>query len=68
MFDETWRSMVDQRMAVRLDEAGEERLAHLAAPDHQGLPIRARFGRVLIALGSVIAGAAADPGAAGRTI
>lgn len=68
MFDDAWRSVVDQRIAVRLDEADAERLVHQAGSDHGGLPIRVRFGRVLIVLGSVIAGAAADSGAAGRAV
>lgn len=67
-FDDAWRSVVDQRIAVRLDEADAERLVRQAGSDHGAAPLRARFGRVLIVIGSVIAGAAADSGAAGRTV
>lgn len=68
IFDDSWGAVVQGRMAVRLEEAHEERLAHLASPDGHGLPIRARVGRVLIVLGAVIAGAAVDSGTAGRTL
>ena len=65
--DEMCRSIVEQRMAVRLDEADEARLARAAGADHRGAPIRARIGYTLIALGAFIAGAAAaDGGRLGR--
>ncbi len=66
MFDESWHSVVEQRMSIRLDEADEARLAREASGDHEGQPLRARFGRALIVIGAVIAGAAADGGTAGR--
>jgi hypothetical protein len=66
MYDETWRSMVEQRMAVRLDEAAEERLGRLARADRRNRPMRARLGHALIALGLTIAGATVGSGVAGR--
>lgn len=65
--DDMCRSIVDQRMAVRLDEAHEARLARAAGSGHRETPIRARIGYTLIALGAFIAGAAAaDGGRLGR--
>jgi len=66
-FDDTWLSLVDQRMAVRLDEADEDRLARLAVPARPGFPLRARVGTMLIAFGAVVAGVSVETGAAGRT-
>jgi hypothetical protein len=66
MYDETWRSVVEQRMAVRLEEAAEERLGRLARADRLERPVRARLGHALIALGVAIAGATVGTGVAGR--
>jgi hypothetical protein len=61
MFDELQRSLVEQRMTRRLDEAEADRLARLASGGHRSPPIRARFGRILIGLGTTIAGALDEP-------
>ena len=61
MFDELQRSLVEQRMTTRLEEAEADRLARLASPSRGGTPVRARVGRVLIGLGTTIAGSLDEP-------
>jgi hypothetical protein len=63
MFDELQRALVEQRMTSRLDAAAADRLGRLAAAGQHGTPVRTRFGRALIGLGTTIAGGTDKPAA-----
>jgi hypothetical protein len=61
MFDELQRSLVEQRMTSRLDDAAADRLGRLATTGRHGTPVRTRLGRALIGLGTTIAGGLDEP-------